>query len=155
MYFTEAGGDPFEVARQNLMLFATLVGAAGALAGVFRRLPFAYGAYVVKLREEFGWSKTMLSAAFAMARAESGIFGPLQGWMTDRFGPRVLIRIGMSIFGIGFILFSFVGGPVTFFLTFFVMAVGSSLGGQVAVELTARRPDLVDRLIVLAPSGFA
>jgi MFS family permease len=93
----------------------------------------AYGAYVVKLREEFGWSKTLLSAAFAMARAESGIFGPLQGWMTDRFGPRVLIRTGMGIFGIGFILFSFVGGPVTFFLTFFVMAVGSSLGGYMPI----------------------
>ena len=35
------------------------------------------------LREEFGWSKTMLSAAFAMERAESGILGPVQGWLTD------------------------------------------------------------------------
>jgi len=48
----------------------------------------AYGAYVVLLRAEFGWSKTMLSAAFAMARAESGILGPPQGWLTDRFGRR-------------------------------------------------------------------
>jgi MFS family permease len=93
----------------------------------------AYGAYVVKLREEFGWSKTLLSAAFAMARAESGIFGPLQGWLTDRFGPRVLIRTGMAIYGVGFILFSFINGPVTFFLTFFLMAVGSSLGGYLPI----------------------
>jgi MFS family permease len=93
----------------------------------------AYGAYVVKLREEFGWSKTLLSAAFAMARAESGIFGPLQGWLTDRLGPRVLIRTGMAIFGVGFILFSFIGGPVTFFLTFFLMAVGSSVGGYLPI----------------------
>ena len=41
-----------------------------------------------------GWSKTMLSAAFAMARAESGILGPVQGWLTDRFGPQILIRVG-------------------------------------------------------------
>ncbi len=89
----------------------------------------AYGAYVVVLREEFGWSKTMLSAAFAMARAESGILGPVQGWFTDRFGPRVLIRAGMLIFGLGFMLFSQITGPVAFFLTFFMMALGSSLGG--------------------------
>ena len=95
----------------------------------------AYGAYVVLLREEFGWSKTLLSAAFAMARAESGIFGPLQGWMTDRFGPRVLIRTGMTIFGVGFILFSFIGSPVTFFITFFIMAVGSSLGGYLPITV--------------------
>jgi sugar phosphate permease len=93
----------------------------------------SYGAYVVKLREEFGWSKTLLSAAFAMARAESGIFGPLQGWMTDRFGPRVLIRTGMSILALGFLLFATVNSPVTFFLTFFMMAVGSSLGGYLPI----------------------
>ena len=89
----------------------------------------AYGAYAVLLREEFGWSKTMLSAAFSMARAESGILGPLQGWLTDRLGPRALIRTGMVIFGLGFMLFSQIGGPVTFFAAFFVMALGSSLGG--------------------------
>src|SRR5919106_1683790 len=93
----------------------------------------AYGAYLVLLREEFGWSKTMLSAAFAMARAESGILGPVQGWLTDRFGPRVLIRVGMVIFGLGFILFSRIDGPVAFFVTFFIMALGSSLGGYLPV----------------------
>ena len=93
----------------------------------------AYGAYVVVLREEFGWSKTMLSAAFSMARAESGIFGPIQGWLTDRFGPRALIRTGMTIFAIGFMLFSQINSPVMFFLTFFLMAVGSSLGGYLPV----------------------
>ncbi|PYM72751.1 MAG: hypothetical protein DME03_17285, partial [Candidatus Rokuibacteriota bacterium] len=35
----------------------------------------AYGAYVVLLGQEFGWSKTLFSVAFAMARAESGILG--------------------------------------------------------------------------------
>ena len=87
----------------------------------------AYGAYAVLLREEFGWSKTILSAAFAMSRAESGILGPIQGWLTDRFGPRALIRIGMTVFGVGFLLFSRIDGPVVFFLTFFMMALGLSL----------------------------
>jgi MFS family permease len=95
----------------------------------------AYGAYAVLLREEFGWSKTMLSAAFAMSRAESGILGPVQGWLTDRFGPRALIRVGMGVFGVGFLLFSRVDGPVAFFLTFFMMALGSSLGGYLPVSV--------------------
>jgi sugar phosphate permease len=95
----------------------------------------AYGAYVVVLRREFGWSKTMFSAAFAMARAESGILGPVQGWLTDRFGPRTLIRIGLCIFAVGFMLFSQIGSPVTFFLTFFLMALGSSLGGYLPIAV--------------------
>jgi len=87
------------------------------------------------LREEFGWSKTMLSAAFSMARAESGILGPIQGWLTDRFGPRALIRVGMVIFGAGLLLFSRIDGPVGFFLTFFMMAVGTSLGGYLPISV--------------------
>ena len=111
-----------------------IVGAGFGVEALIGALMFhAYGAYVVLLREEFGWSKTMLSAAFSMARAESGILGPIQGWLTDRFGPRVLIRVGMVIFGLGFILFSRINSPVTFFLAFFLLALGSSLGGYLPI----------------------
>jgi hypothetical protein len=47
VYFTAAGGDPFTVAGQNLMLFAFLVLGLFALIGTLRRLPIAYGAYVL------------------------------------------------------------------------------------------------------------
>ncbi|HEV8584028.1 MAG TPA: MFS transporter [Methylomirabilota bacterium] len=114
----------------------------------------AYGAYAVKLREEFGWSKTLLSAAFAMSRAESGILGPVQGWLTDRFGPRVLIRIGMSVFAVGFLLFSRIDGPVVFFLTFFMMALGSSLGGYLPVSVAIVTWFRRRRALALSISGM-
>ncbi|HWD63735.1 MAG TPA: mannosyltransferase family protein [Solirubrobacteraceae bacterium] len=40
-------GNPLHVGTQNLMLFGSLVLGALALVGVFRGLPFAYGAYCV------------------------------------------------------------------------------------------------------------
>lgn len=46
-YFSVAGGNALTVAGQNLMLFAFLVLGVIACIGVLRRLPFAYGAYVV------------------------------------------------------------------------------------------------------------
>jgi hypothetical protein len=46
VYFELAAGDPFRIAAINLMLFATLVFAVVACAGVFRRLPRAYGVWV-------------------------------------------------------------------------------------------------------------
>ena len=114
----------------------------------------AYGAYAVLLREEFGWSKTMLSAAFAMSRAESGILGPVQGWLTDRFGPRVLIRVGMCVFGVGFLLFSRIDGPVAFFLTFFMMAMGSSLGGYLPISVALVTWFRRRRALALSISGM-
>ena len=89
----------------------------------------SYGAYVVLLQDDFGWSKTMLAGAFALTRIESGILGPLQGWLVDKYGPRIILRIGIVIFGLGFILFSRIDSILTFYLTFAMIAVGSSLGG--------------------------
>jgi hypothetical protein len=47
VYFTPAGGDPFTVAGLNLMLFAFLILGVCAIIGTLRRLPIAYGAYVL------------------------------------------------------------------------------------------------------------
>lgn len=47
VYFGAAGGDPFQVAGQNLMLFGFLVLAAAATVGTLRRLPAAYGVWAL------------------------------------------------------------------------------------------------------------
>jgi sugar phosphate permease len=39
------------------------------------------------------------------------------------------------IFGLGLLLFSRIEGPVAFFLTFFMMAVGTSLGGYLPISV--------------------
>jgi len=47
VYFTAAGGDPFYVARMNLMLFGFFVAGAVAVVGAARTLPLAYPAYAL------------------------------------------------------------------------------------------------------------
>ena len=89
----------------------------------------SYGAYAVLLQEDFGWSKTLIAGAFALTRVESGVLGPFQGWLCDRFGPRVVLHTGTIMFGIGFMLFSQIQSVLSFYLTFALIAVGSSLGG--------------------------
>jgi hypothetical protein len=46
-FFKAAGGDPLQVAGQNLMLFAFLLLGLAACLGALRRLPLAYGAYAL------------------------------------------------------------------------------------------------------------
>src|SRR5688572_29043799 len=75
-----------------------------AVASAF--LHRSFGSYAVLLRDEFGWSKTGLSGAFSIQQFESGLLGPFQGWLLDRFGPRLSMRIGTLLFGSGFIYFS-------------------------------------------------
>ncbi|HEX5140822.1 MAG TPA: MFS transporter [Dehalococcoidia bacterium] len=89
----------------------------------------SYGTYVAVLREEFGWSKAALSGAFSMQQIENGMLGPAQGWLIDRFGPRLSMRLGTSMLGIGFMAFSQINSLTGFYVAYLCMAVGVSLGG--------------------------
>jgi len=89
----------------------------------------SYGAYALAMQEEFGWKMTIISLAFALTRLESGLLGPLQGWLVDRFGPRPILTVGTVIFGLGFFCFSQVNSLTTYFISFILIALGSSLGG--------------------------
>ncbi len=114
-----------------------IVGAAGGIQLLSGLLWMqSYGAYVVLLQDEFGWSKALVAGAFALTRIESGILGPLQGWMADKYGPRAVLRIGIVIFGIGFMMFSQIQSLLGFYLTFAFIAVGSSLGGFATVMVS-------------------
>ena len=89
----------------------------------------SFGAYVAVLRDELGWSKTALSGGAVIQQVESAVLGPVQGWFVDRFGPRGMIRIGVVLFGAGFILLSRVDSLTAFYTAFVVVALGSGLCG--------------------------
>jgi MFS family permease len=117
----------------------------------------AYGAYVVVLKEEFGWTATAFSIAYAIQSAESGMLGPFQGWLLDRFGPRAVVRAGVIILGVGLVVFSQIDSLVGFYLVFLFMAVGSSLGGFMSVTTTMinwfeRRRGTAQGLIQIGPA---
>ena len=96
----------------------------------------SFTAYFPLLQAQFGWSRSLLSGAFALSRAESGLLGPLQGWLIDKFGPRVMVRVGMVVFGLGFIMFSSMDSPLDYYVSFALMALGSSVGGFLTVATT-------------------
>ena len=89
----------------------------------------AFGAYFAALVDERGWSKTALSGAAAMQPMESALLGPALGWIVDRFGPQGMIRIGVILFGLGFMLLSQIDTLAGFYAAFIVIALGSSLCG--------------------------
>lgn len=92
----------------------------------------AYGTYVAVFKDHpsgFGWSSTMLAGGHSVVQGTNGAVGPVQGWFTDRFGPRAIIRVGLLLFGGGLVLFSRIETPAHFFGALVVIAVGLSLGG--------------------------
>lgn len=106
-----------------------VAGAAGiqVLSGAL--MMHSFGAYAVMLQAEFGWSKAAVSGAFSLTRIESGVLGPLQGWLVDRFGPRPILRIGLALFAAGLMLFALTDSLAMLYLTWTLIAIGSTLGG--------------------------
>lgn len=89
----------------------------------------AYGTYAAVWREEFGWSATALALAYSLHRAETGLLGPIQGWLLEHFGVKTVMRIGVVLLSVGFMLLSQINSLLTFYLTFALMALGGSLMG--------------------------
>ena len=89
----------------------------------------SYGTYAVVFNREFGWNMTMLATAYTLTRVESGLLGPIQGWMADRYGPRFIISIGLLIYGIGLLCLTMVETLSVYYLAVIIISVGISLGG--------------------------
>jgi Mannosyltransferase (PIG-V) len=106
VYFAAAGGDPFVVARHNLELLAWLVLALVAVAGVLRRLPAAYGAYVVvalalPLSYPVGPQPLMSLPRFVAVLFPLAIWLAL--WMTGRASRE---RLVVAAFAVGLAVYS-------------------------------------------------
>src|SRR6185295_8807518 len=84
----------------------------------------AFGAYVAVLVVERGWSKTSLSGAAALKSTETALLGPALGWMVDRFGAQHIVRAGVLLFGVGFMLLSQTDTLLGFYAAFVVVALG-------------------------------
>ncbi len=90
----------------------------------------SFGSYFATLADEKGWSKTALSGAYAMMPVEAAFLGPILGWAIDRFGARALMRAGVFVFGLGFMLLSQIDSLPYLYLTLLLIALGSSLCGH-------------------------
>ena len=86
------------------------------------------GVWLKTLELHFGWTRTQLAGAFALAQLESSIIGPVAGYYIDRLGPRRMVLVGLTVVGAGFIILSRTPNLVVFYLAFAVFMIGASTG---------------------------
>jgi len=113
-----------------------VVGASGTLQLLQSMLiNQAFGAYTAALIQERGWSKTALSFAAALKSTESALLGPVLGWMVDRYGSQRIVRAGVVIFGLGFMLLSQTNTLAAFYGAFVILALGASMCSNMVVSV--------------------
>ena len=97
---------------------------------------FGMSTFFPSFEREFGWSRTAISGAFSLARVESGLLGPIEGYFVDRVGPRRIMYIGIVICALGFVSLSFVNSlPMLYVAIVLGIVLGSSLGYHMPISL--------------------
>lgn len=132
-----SGLGPPDIVRRNagrLFFGWWIVAAAIVIQGLQGGLLLqAFGAYFLRLQEEFGWSSAALAWSFSILQLQNGILGPVQGLLVDRFGPRVVLTAGVIVLALGFLLLSQIQSLLAFYLVFVVLSVGFGLSGYLTL----------------------
>jgi MFS family permease len=85
------------------------------LAGSGLRASFAV--YIKPIEAETGWTRGALSIAAAISLLLLGASGPFAGRLADRWGPRRVIVVALTVLGLGAIATSFIHSLPQLYLT--------------------------------------
>ena len=102
-------------------------------------LLFSFGVFFNVLEVEFGWSRTLLSSAVALAALVMGLLAVFAGRLGDRFGPAPVLAGAGLLYGAGFALIAVVDEPWHLFVLFgLFIGVGMSSHDVTTLSTIAR-----------------
>ena len=108
-----------------------VVAAALRLSGSAVRTSFSI--LVPRLVETFTWSVGEVGGVLAVQWIFSGLFGPLAGWLGDRYGVRRTMTVGALLFIASMVGSSLVIGSKSINLLLFYLVYGILLSGAMAI----------------------
>ena len=122
------------MSRRPLYTGWKVVGASAAIWALQSMLWMqGFGNIAVELRKNFGWSKTLFSAAFSATRTGIALLGPGVGSAIARLGTKTVLRFGSVFILIGFLGLSQVREQWHFFVALSIAAIGMGFAGFITI----------------------
>src|SRR6266508_3805883 len=87
----------------------------------------AFSLFFPPIISEFGWERGVTAGAFSFGFVISGAMSPLIGRMMDRFGPRVVMELGVALMGGGLLLAPLTTQPWHLYLTLGILVGAGSV----------------------------
>src|ERR1700691_6213450 len=116
------GPDEFDLGYYGWRV--VLAACLGVMAGFGSLFVYTFSVFVKPLAAEFGWSREAISSGFAIAAVTLGVVSPALGQWIDRFGPRRIILICMTVYGCAVASLSLLrSGVWQFYVTCFVIGI--------------------------------
>ncbi len=95
---------------------------------------YGFSALFKPIASELGFSRAVTATPAAIGRLEGGFEGPLSGWITDRFGPKLIVLLGVFAIGLSLILMNFVNSLWAYYLVWGVM-LGTGINIALSIPL--------------------
>lgn len=108
-----------------------VVTAAVVNTAVMSGVISSFGVFLVPLSEDMGWSRGLISLAYAIQFVAMAAASPVAGWLGDRIGARRALAIGAVLFTAGLVL-----AGRSFHLWQFYLSYGVLLGTALSLLVT-------------------
>jgi OFA family oxalate/formate antiporter-like MFS transporter len=117
--------------RSKRVFYGWWVALAGSFNMVVSSGPTFQASSVLfrAIEDEFGWSRAAITGVASFGRFGGALLGPMEGFLTDKFGSAKMVLLGFTMGGMGLIFFSRVQSIPIYYLSFFILSLGFSIGG--------------------------
>ena len=123
----------------NFFYSYVIVAACFSIQAIGVGTYISYGVFFNQLSSEFGWSRATISGASSAAFFLMGLLGIFVGRLNDRIGPRTVMTVTSSFFGLGLLLMSRLDAVWQLYLFYgVILGIGLSSIDVIALSTTAR-----------------
>ncbi|MFP4050815.1 MAG: MFS transporter [Thermoplasmata archaeon] len=86
---------------------------------------YAFGVFIAPLTEDFGWARAPISMAYSISLILTSFFAIMFGRLSDRYGVRKVLILGLSLVVPGYIFCSLISSLNQLYLGFALIGIGS------------------------------
>ncbi len=96
---------------------------------------YGISVFFTRIAAELELNRAFTALAAGIGRLEGGITSPLVGWLSDKFGPRWIVIIGICIAGAGMVFMNFITEVWHYYVAWGVLiGLGLNIGLTVACD---------------------
>lgn len=85
-------------------------------------IQYAWTLFVPEIQRTFGWQRAAIQTAFTIFVVVQTWLTPFEGWLVDKYGPRVMVFLGGILTGLAWVINSYATSLTGFY-------IGAAVGG--------------------------
>jgi MFS family permease len=126
--------------KQKRFFYGYVVAASGFVIWMIAfGISSTFGIFYKPMMADFGWNRADTVSAYSICAFMMAILSIITGWLSDKLGPRIVVILFGSFFGISFLLMSQITSLWQFYVVYGIIAsIGLSVTTAPIMSTVAR-----------------